>query len=94
MDLSKNLVSPRGDTSPPPHQNVSSPLTGMCGGGSSGSLGGITVTLLSVFCLVSFVWVFGEELEELLKLVTVSPELHGTEDIFKVLYRILIYVIK
>lgn len=47
----------------------------MCGGGSSGSLGGITVTLLSVFCLVSFVWVFGEELEELLKLVTVSPEL-------------------
>lgn len=50
----------------------------MCGG-SSGSLGGVTVTLLSVFCLVSFLWALGEELEELLELVTVSPELLGTE---------------
>lgn len=51
----------------------------MCGGGSSGSPGGVTVTLLSVFCLVSFLWALGEELEELLELVTVSPELHETE---------------
>lgn len=54
----------------------------MCGGGSSGSLGGVIATLLSVFCLLSFLWARGEELEELLELVTVSPELHGTEERF------------
>lgn len=53
----------------------------MYGGGSLGSLGGVTVILLSGFCLVSFLWAFGEELEELLKLVTVSPELHGAKAI-------------
>lgn len=51
----------------------------MCGGGSSGSFGGVTATFLSGFCLVFFLWALGEELEELLELVTVSPELHGTE---------------
>lgn len=61
---------------------VTLPLAGMCGGGSSGSLGGVTVTLRSVFCLVSFLWALGEELEELLELVTVSPELHATEESF------------
>lgn len=65
-------------TSCPP--NITLPLAGMCGGGSSGSLGGVSITLLSAFCLVSFLWALGEELEELLELVTVSPELHGTEE--------------
>lgn len=51
----------------------------MCGGGSSGGLGGVIVTLLSVFCLMSFLCALGEELEELLELVTVSPELYGAE---------------
>lgn len=37
--------------------------------------------LLSVFLLVSFLWFLGEELEELLELVTVSPELHATTDV-------------
>lgn len=61
----------------PPHL----PLAGMCGGGSSGSLGGGTVTLLSGFRLMSFLCGFGEELEELMELVTVSPELYGIEDL-------------
>lgn len=51
------------------------PLAGMCGGGSTGSLGGVTVTPLSVWARRSLLCVFGEELEELLELVTVSPEL-------------------
>lgn len=51
----------------------------MCGGGSSGSPGGVTATLRSVFCFVSLLWALGEELEVLLELVTVSPELHETE---------------
>lgn len=34
------------------------------------------MTLLPGFGLVSFLWALGEELEELLELVTVSPELH------------------
>lgn len=51
----------------------------MCGGGSSGSSGGAPVTLLSDFFLIFFLWAFGEELEELLELVTVSPELHQRE---------------
>lgn len=50
----------------------------MCGGGSSGGSGGFTAGLLSVFLLVSFRWLLGEELEELLELVTVSPELQAT----------------
>lgn len=62
-----------------PH-DIALPLTGLCGGGSSGGTGGLTVGLLSVFLLVSFLWVFGEELEELLELVTVSPELHATRE--------------
>lgn len=53
----------------------------MWGGGSSGGSGGFTAGLLSVFLLVSFLWVLGEELEELLELVTVSPELHATRDV-------------
>lgn len=53
----------------------------MCGGGSSGGSGGFTVGLLSVFLLVSFRWLLGEELEELLELVTVSPELHVTREV-------------
>lgn len=58
--------------------NITLPLAGMCGGGFSGSPGGVTATLLSVFCFVSFLWALGEELEVLLELVTVSPELHET----------------
>lgn len=61
-------------------RNITLPLTGMCSGGCSGGSGGFTVGLLSVFLLVSFLWVLGEELEELLELVTVSPELHATTD--------------
>lgn len=53
----------------------------MCGGGSSGSSGGVPVTLLSDFFLMFFLWAFGEELEELLELVTVSPELHEKKKI-------------
>lgn len=53
----------------------------MCGGGSSGGSGGFTVGLLSVFLLVSFRWLLGEELEELLELVTVSPELQATREV-------------
>lgn len=60
---------------------ITLPLAGMCGGGSSGSPGGVTATLLSVFCFVSFLWALGEELEVLLELVTVSPELHETEQV-------------
>lgn len=56
--------------------NITLPLAGMCGGGSSGSSGGVPVTPLSDFFLMFFLWAFGEELEELLVLVTVSPELH------------------
>lgn len=50
-------------------------LVGMFGGGSSGTLGAVSVTFLSGFCLVSFFCVRGEELDELAELVTVSPEL-------------------
>lgn len=57
-------------------RNITLPLAGMCGGGSSGSSGGVPVSLLSDFFLMFFLWAFGEELEELLELVTVSPELH------------------
>lgn len=64
---------------PPPRQIIVLPLAGMCGGGSSGTLGAFNVTFLSVFCLVSFLFALGEELDELLELVTVSPELHGAE---------------
>lgn len=53
----------------------------MCGGGSSGGSGGFTVGLLSVFRPVSLCWLLGEELEELLELVTVSPELHATREV-------------
>lgn len=56
--------------------NITLPLAGMCGGGSSGSSGGAPVSLLSGIFLMFFLWAFGEELEELLELVTVSPELH------------------
>lgn len=49
-------------------------LFGVCGGGSDGSLGGVIV-LAGIFGPVSFLRAFGEELEELLELVTVSPEL-------------------
>lgn len=56
--------------------NITLPLAGMCGGGSSGSSGGVPVPRLSDFFLMFFLWAFGEELEELLELVTVSPELH------------------
>lgn len=80
IDLVGNVTSPREVASCP--QNITLPLAGMCGGGSSGSSGGVTVTLLSVFCLVSFLWALGEELEELLELVTVSPELYETEGRF------------
>lgn len=52
----------------------------MCGGGSSGGSGGVTVGLLSLFLLVSFRWLLGEEVEELLELVTVSPELQATRE--------------
>lgn len=75
------LAGPFRDVASCPH-NIILPLAGMCGGGSSGSSGGATVTLLSVFCLVSFLWALGEELEELLELVTVSPELYETEGRF------------
>lgn len=51
------------------------PLAGMCSGSFSGSLGGVTVRVRSFFGLVSFLCALGEELEQLLELVTVSPEL-------------------
>lgn len=70
-DLTRAAACPR---------NVASPLAGMCGGGSSGGSGGFTAGLLSVFLLVSFRWLRGEELEELPELVTVSPELQATRD--------------
>lgn len=57
--------------------NITLPWAGLCGGGSCGSSGGAPVSLLSGFFLMFFLWAFGEELEELLELVTVSPELHG-----------------
>lgn len=60
----------------------------MCGGGSSGSFGGVTATFLSGFCLVFFLWALGEELEELLELVTVSPELHGTGELKPYKYKL------
>lgn len=65
-----------------PAWKVTLPLAGMCGGDSSGSLGGVNVTLLSVFCMLSFLCALGEELDELLELVTVSPELYGGEKKF------------
>jgi len=58
------------------------PLVGMCGGGTWGSWGA-AAALLSGFCLGSFLWARGEELEELLELVTVSPELHGADEFLK-----------
>lgn len=51
------------------------PLAGVCGSGCLGGLSGVSVRLLSLFCLVSFLGALGEELEQLLELVTVSPEL-------------------
>lgn len=66
--------------SPPAPCNIALPLAGMCGGGSSGSSGDVPVALLSDFFLMFFLWALGEELEELLELVTVSPELHEREE--------------
>ncbi len=78
FDLSKNLTSSRGDILT---LTITLPLAGMFGGGSLGSLGGVSVTLLSSFCLVSFLCALGDELDELLELVTVSPELHGRGEV-------------
>lgn len=36
------------------------PLAGMCGGGSSGSIGAEIIVLLSNFCLGAFLGAFGE----------------------------------
>lgn len=52
----------------------------MCSGGSSGSLGGVTGALMSIFGFVFLLCALGEELEELPELVTVSPELYGVKD--------------
>lgn len=54
----------------------------MCSDGSSVSLGGVNFTLLSVFWILSFLCALGEELDELLELVTVSPELYEGEEKF------------
>lgn len=61
---------------------VTLPLAGMCSDGSSVSLGGVNFTLLSVFWILSFLCALGEELDELLELVTVSPELYEGEEKF------------
>lgn len=55
------------------------PVGGVCGSGFSGTLGGFNATFRSLFCPMYLLSALGEELEELPELVTVSPELHGTE---------------